>query len=175
MGSDGADAAAAAPQQPQTQVGTLLRLLLEQQFRKLQKRRGVSSARQNHLEECFLRDPGPVSPSIPAPSGWRSSAAGRGRSGCRPCCAAAPSGRRRGCSPSTPSPTPSARETQLCTRSPLKRPMHGFILHLFIFTYLHNNLQSVQDNQVGLSCKISIDKCLVFQLCSGPAMKETEA
>lgn len=40
VGSDGADAAAAAPQQSQTQVGTLLRLLLEQQFRKLQRRRG---------------------------------------------------------------------------------------------------------------------------------------
>lgn len=43
VGSDDADAAAAAPQQPQTQVGTLLGLLLKQQFRKLQKQREVNS------------------------------------------------------------------------------------------------------------------------------------
>lgn len=43
VGSDDADAAAAAPQQPQTQVSTLLRLLLKQQFRKLQKQREVNS------------------------------------------------------------------------------------------------------------------------------------
>lgn len=42
VGSDDADAAAAAPQQPQTQVGTLLGLLLKQQLRKLQKQREVS-------------------------------------------------------------------------------------------------------------------------------------
>lgn len=43
MGSDDADAAAAAPQQPQTQVSTLLRLLLKQQFRKLPTQREVNS------------------------------------------------------------------------------------------------------------------------------------
>lgn len=37
MGSDGTDATAAAPQQSQTQIGALLRLLLKQQFRKLHR------------------------------------------------------------------------------------------------------------------------------------------
>lgn len=39
VGPDGTDAAAAAPEQPQTQVGTLLRLLLEQQLGELRRRR----------------------------------------------------------------------------------------------------------------------------------------
>lgn len=52
--------------------------------------------------------------------------------------------------------------------------MRLYMLHLFLFTNLHNNLQGVQDNQVGLSCKISIDECFMFQLCSGPTMKVTE-
>lgn len=46
VGSDDADAAAAAPQQPQTQVSTLLGLLLKQQLRKLQKQSGVNSTRR---------------------------------------------------------------------------------------------------------------------------------
>lgn len=45
VGSDDADAAAAAPQQPQTQVSTLLGLLLKQQLRKLQEQREVNSTR----------------------------------------------------------------------------------------------------------------------------------
>lgn len=49
-----------------------------------------------------------------------------------------------------------------------------YMLHLFLFTNLHNNLQGVQDNQVGLGCKISIDECFMFQLCSGPTTKVTE-
>lgn len=44
----------------------------------------------------------------------------------------------------------------------------------FLLTNLHNNLQGVQDDQVGLSCKISIDECFMFQLCSGPTMTGTE-
>lgn len=48
------------------------------------------------------------------------------------------------------------------------------MLHLFLFTNLHHNLQGVQDDQVGLSCQIPIDECFVFQLCSGPTMKVTE-
>lgn len=38
---DGPDAAAAAPQEPQTKVGALLRLLLKQQLRKLQRQSRV--------------------------------------------------------------------------------------------------------------------------------------
>lgn len=39
VGPDGTYAAAAAPQQSQTQVSTLLRFLLEQQFRKLHRQK----------------------------------------------------------------------------------------------------------------------------------------
>lgn len=52
--------------------------------------------------------------------------------------------------------------------------MRIYMLLLFLFTNLHNNLQGVQDDQVGLGCKISIDECFMLQLCSGPTMKGTE-
>lgn len=55
MGSDDADAAAAAPQQPQTQVSTLLRLLLKQQLRKLQKQSKVNSTCLNKRQTAEER------------------------------------------------------------------------------------------------------------------------
>lgn len=58
VGSDDADAAAAAPQQPQAQVSTLLGLLLKQQLRKLQKQREVNPTcldkRQNTEEMVHI-------------------------------------------------------------------------------------------------------------------------
>lgn len=41
MGPDGTYAAAAAPQQSQTQISTLLRFFLEQKFRKLHRQREI--------------------------------------------------------------------------------------------------------------------------------------
>lgn len=51
MSPDGPDAAAAAPQEPQAQVGTLLRLLLEQQLRKLH-----GNAKPHHAHALQLKD-----------------------------------------------------------------------------------------------------------------------
>lgn len=57
----------------------------------------------------------PRSPLTPEPSVWRSSAAGRGRSGCRPCCGAGPSEHHPGRSPWTLSLTPSAHRRFMVT------------------------------------------------------------
>lgn len=111
VGADDADAAAAAPQQPETEVGALLRLLLKQQLGKLPEQEKATQSGV-HSWLVLVR---PHSPLTPEPSVWRSSAAGRGRSGCRPCCGAGPSEPHPGCSPWTLSLTPSADRKFLVT------------------------------------------------------------
>lgn len=71
------------------------------------KSREINSS-TSRLKKCPVFDVRPDSPSTPVPSVWQSSAGGRGRSGCRPCCGAEPSERHQGCSPLTLSLIPSA-------------------------------------------------------------------
>lgn len=69
----------------------------------------------------------PDSPLTPEPSVWRSSAAGRGRSGCRPCCGAGPSEHHPGYSPWTLSLTPSAHRRFMVTDHNYKKQQCIFL------------------------------------------------
>lgn len=44
----------------------------------------------------------------------------------------------------------------------------------FSLAYLYNDLQSIKNNYVGLRRKVTINKCFMFQLCSGPTTKKPE-
>ena len=68
----------------------------------------------SQLKKWFVLELRPDWPSIPGPSVWQSSAGGRGRSGCRPCCGAVPSEHHQGCSPLTRSLIPSAERKAFC-------------------------------------------------------------
>lgn len=109
-----------------------------------------------------------VSPLIRVLAVWRNSAAGRGRSGYRPYCEAAPSALLPGCSLWTQSLTQSRNTRRMQVNTVfLNMPVHN----VNCLSYLYNDFQCIKNNQVGLSCKVSINKCFMFQLCSCPTVR----
>lgn len=58
MGPDGADAAAAVPQEPQAEVGTLLRFLFKQELGELQRNNTTDSCRRSFRHMFIQPDEG---------------------------------------------------------------------------------------------------------------------
>lgn len=105
-----------------------------------------------------------------APAAWQSSAAGRGRSGCRPCCGAKLSALRPECSPWTRSPTPSARGREAAAESDWKSSIRAGFGNSCPFAHLDDDLQRVEDDDVGLCGQVAVDKSFVLQLGPSPSM-----
>lgn len=124
------------------------------------------------------------SPWTPGPAVWPGHAARRGRSGHCPDCTTQPSVPRPRCSPGPRTASPSGvseiqpletrvvmmseKEGDYRVRDHTALWQHQRSWRCWIKSYLHNDLQCIQNHQARLSCQVPVHQGLMFYFILGP-------